>query len=47
MGILCVFCIYDTIGNDVNIVSKNQYNEEAVHQMFKRESHCLMALYIV
>ena len=23
MGILCVFCIYDTIGNDINIVSKN------------------------
>ena len=23
MGILCVFCIYDTTGNDVNIVSKN------------------------
>ena len=24
MGILCVFCIYDTIGNDVNIVSKKR-----------------------
>ena len=26
MGSLCVFCIYDTIGNDVNIVSKNLSN---------------------
>ena len=26
MGILSVFCIYDTIGTDVNIVSKNEAN---------------------
>ena len=25
MGILCVFCIYDTIGTDVNIVSKKHF----------------------
>ena len=38
MGILCVFCIYDTIGNDVNIVSENVYYHTDLPKALKRDS---------
>ena len=38
MGILCVFCIYDTIGNDVNIVSKKPFSHISVCVL----AHCML-----
>ena len=45
MGILSVFCIYDTIGTDVNIVSKNTCFYKIIH--FSMQFSAILNLFIV